>query len=493
MGRLQMFNRLGDEKRASRILLVEANDMPKWIGGDIPYEVHIPPIGLMYLAAYARSMDPESEIRIVESSLQCRTDEEFVQILSDFQPDIVGIRSISFFLEEFQRIARLSRTCSNAHVLAGGPIVQAYKKDLFSHVPEIHVAVKGEGEQVFAALLTGQKLADIRGIYFRDAAGVVENPDAPAIADLDAIPIPAYDLLDLDLYRRQLSYAYNHRRQGVLVTSRGCAYDCTFCFKTASGFRLRSAQNVFAEIKHLYEKFDIRDFYIVDDIFNVSLKRSLSIFDMIIREGLKLRLYFANGLRADIVTREFVDSAIRAGAIWFTYAIESANEDIQKLVNKHIDLKKARSAIEYTQRQNVVVNIDTMYGFPTETRKMAQQTLDWLGNLPHPSLLPYHFCLRCFPGCRIRTQALEAGWEPDLLEWGNQLSYNDPPLGTPTLTKSEMFQIILEYHERFGLKNANALRRALRILRTVGYREEEIAHMYSVLMHKMITDAGQIV
>lgn len=298
--------------------------------------------------------------------------------------------------------------------------------------------------------------------------------------------------MDSDLYQRQLSYAYNHRKQGVLVTSRGCAYDCTFCFKTASGLRLRSAENVFGEIKHLYEKHGIRDFYIVDDIFNVSLKRALSIFDMIIREGLKLRLYFANGLRADIVTREFVDSAIQAGAIWFTYAIESANEDIQKLVNKHIDLNKAHAAIEYTQNQNVVVNIDTMYGFPTETRKMAQQTLDWLGALPYPSLLPYHFCLRCFPGCKIRAQALEAGWDPELLEWGNRLSYNDPPLGTPSLTKSEMYQIILEYHERFGLRNADALRRALRILRSVGYREEEITHMYSVLMHKMITDAGQI-
>lgn len=155
-------------------MLVEANDMPKWIGGDIPFEVHIPPIGLMYLAAYARSLDPELEIRIVESSLQCRTDEEYVQILSDFKPDLVGIRSISFFLEEFQRIARLSRTCSDARVIAGGPIVPAYKEALFSHVPEIDIAVKGEGEQVFAELVTGRKLSEVPGIFFVGKPGLLK-------------------------------------------------------------------------------------------------------------------------------------------------------------------------------------------------------------------------------------------------------------------------------------------------------------------------------
>jgi radical SAM superfamily enzyme YgiQ (UPF0313 family) len=255
---------------------------------------------------------------------------------------------------------------------------------------------------------------------------------------------------------------------------------------------VRSAENIFAEIRYLHDKYDIQDIYIVDDLFNISQQRALSVFDRIIKSGLKLRLYFANGLRADMVNREFVDSAIQAGAIWFTYAIESANESIQKLVRKHVDLKKARAAIEYTQNQNVVVNISTMFGFPQETREMAQETLDWLGSLPYPSLLPYHFCLRCFPGCGIREQALAAGWNPKLLELGDQLSYNDPPLGTPSLSKSDMYQIILEYHERFGLKNKESMRRAFQILRAVGYLEEEILHMYSVLMHKIISSADQI-
>jgi radical SAM superfamily enzyme YgiQ (UPF0313 family) len=475
-----------------KLLLVEANDMPKWVGGDIPFEVHIPPVGLMYLAAYAQQAFPKLEIRIIESSLHCPTDDEYVNILREFQPDIVGIRSITFFLEELQRIAKLTRANRNSFIIVGGPIVQAYKGALFSYAPEIDIAVKGEGEHTFVKIISGEHLYKIDGILYPDAGGVVENTDVAVIADIDRIPFPAYGLIDLSLYERHLSYAYNHRRQGVLVTSRGCVYDCTFCFKHWDGIRLRSAENVYKEIEELYNRYDVRDFYVVDDIFNVSLRRALSLFKRITSGGLKLRLYFANGLRADIINEEFVDCAIDAGAIWFTYAIESASDEIQSLVNKRVNLEKARKIIEYTQRKGVVVNVSTMYGFPTETKEQAHQTLEWLGTLDKPSLLPYHFCLRCFPGCRITEQALEAGWDPGLLELSNRLSYNDLPIGTPTLPKAEMYKILLEYHNKYGLNNVRALREAVHTLKSVGYTDPEITHMYSVLKHRMINDVGEL-
>ncbi len=226
-------------KPAARVLLVEGNNMGKWVGTTMPYEVHIPPLGLMYLASYARKTLPGVECRIVESSLSSPDfssldissldDERFIRILNEFQPDVVGIRSIAFFLEELQRIASLVRAHSDAILVAGGPIVQAYKRRLFQEVPELEIAVKGEGEQVFADLLSGAPLPSIAGLLYRtdDGAaenGVAESEDQLEVADIDSLPFPAYDLIDLDQYQRQLSYAYNHRRQGILLTSRGCAY-----------------------------------------------------------------------------------------------------------------------------------------------------------------------------------------------------------------------------------------------------------------------------
>jgi radical SAM superfamily enzyme YgiQ (UPF0313 family) len=446
----------------------------------------------MYLASYARTALPGVEFRIVESSLSSPDDERFIRILNEFQPDVVGIRSISFFLEELQRISSLVRAHSDAIILAGGPIVQAYKRRLFEEVPELKFAVKGEGEKVFVDFLSGAPLPSIAGLLYRTEDGVVENEDQLEVADINSLPFPAYDLINLDQYQRQLSYAYNHRRQGILLTSRGCVYHCTFCFSHWKSIRLRSAPNIFEEIKQLHGKFGIQDFYVVDDIFNVDLKRSLELFDLIVAAGLKLRLYFVNGLRADITSEKFVDRALEAGAVWFTYAVESGTDEIQRLVKKRLDLEKARHIIAYTQRQNAVVNVSTMYGFPTETRELAQRTLDWLSELPKPSLLPYHFCLRFFPGCAINQQALEAGWDPERLELTSRFSYNDMPLGTPTLSKQDMWGIQLEYHRRFGLSNPHAVDGAVRTLRSVGYSDTEIVHMYSVLKRKVIHNVGDL-
>src|ERR1035441_9596084 len=359
-------------KPAARVLLVEANNMGKWVGTTMPYEVHIPPLGLMYLASYARAALPGLEVRIVESSLSSPDlssleddspeKDRLIRVLNEFQPDVVGIRSIAFFLEELQRIATLLRAHSDA--------------------------------KLFANLLSGSPLSSIAGLLYRTDDGVVENEDQLEEEDVDSLPFPAYDLIDLNQYQSQLSYAYNHRRQGVLLTSRGCAYHCTFCFTHWKGIRLRSAANIFEEIKQLHDQHGIEDFYVVDDIFNVNSKRALKLFDLIGAAGIKIRLYFVNGLRADITSEEFVDRAIEAGAVWFTYAVESGTDEIQRLVEKRLDLEKARRVIAYTQRQNVAVNVSTMYGFPTETRELAQRTLDWLSELPKPSLLPYHFCLR---------------------------------------------------------------------------------------------------
>ena len=475
-----------DRKNIVRVLLVEANNMNKWVGTTMPYEMHVPPLGLMYLASYARTALPEIEFRIVESSLSCPDDERFIRILNEFQPDVVGVRSIAFFLEELQRIASLVHAHSDATLIVGGPIVKAYKSRLFKEVPELGIAVKGEGEQVFVQLLSGAALSSIPGVLYRCDDEVVENEDQLEVAEIDSLPFPAYDLIDLDQYQHQLSYAYNHRRQGVLLTSRGCVYHCTYCFTHWKGIRLRCAANIFEEITELYTKHGIHDFYIVDDIFNVDLKRALQLFDLIKAAGLKLRLYFVNGLRADITSEQFVDRALEAGAVWFTYAVESGTEEIQRLVKKRLDLDKARSIITYTQRQNVAVNISTMYGFPTETREMAQRTLDWLGELPKPSLLPYHFCLRYFPGCEINEQAIAAGWDRERVGMTSRFSYNDMPMGTPTLSKLEMSSIQLEYHRRFGMSNPAAVNGAIRTLRSIGYGDEEILHMYSVLKRKMI-------
>src|ERR1035437_8413634 len=125
MGKVTMLD--GRARPVRRVLLVEANNMSKWVGSTMPYEVHIPPLGLMYVAAAARQAHPEIEFRIVESSLPDLNAESLAKLLDEFQPDGGRRRAIVFFLDEMQPIATAVKAWGNALLVAGRPVVQAYK------------------------------------------------------------------------------------------------------------------------------------------------------------------------------------------------------------------------------------------------------------------------------------------------------------------------------------------------------------------------------
>jgi radical SAM superfamily enzyme YgiQ (UPF0313 family) len=477
--------------KCRRVLLIEANDQRRWVGSLVGPEVHIPPVGLMYVASSARRHNPDVQIEILETSLDGRSDEALAAKLLDYRPDVVGIRSISLFEDELKRVAELTRSVLDIPIVAGGPIATARRGAVLQAIPAIDLLVVGEGELAFSRLLSGTAT---NGLVFRHGSKIVDLGDSDIVDNLDELPFPDYSLVDLGRYQEHLSYAYNHRRQGVLLTSRGCPFLCTYC-NTFAGktARLRSAENVVAEMEQMSREHAIDDFYVVDDIFNMDRKRTAAIFRKIIDLGKDWHLYFVNGLRADIMTRELVDLMADAGTAWVTYAVESGSPRIQKLVKKDMRLAKAAEIINYSQDRGMVVNVNTMYGFPTETPADAQLTLDYLAQLHMPSLLPYHFCLRGYDGCEIVDQAAEAGWDTTAFLADGTLSYHDMPRGTSTFPKSDMMHHLIDYHSRFGMRNHQHMIRSVEVLRENGYSDCDLVDMYSVLQNHAFRDVEEIV
>lgn len=471
----------------SRLLLLEANDDTRWVGSRVGPKVHVLPIALLGLAAYAQSVAPDTQVRVVETSLFTPDDESLARIIREFSPTWIGIRSISLFVEEVRRVVAVAQGCSDAPVILGGPIATALKDRVFDQIPDLRYAAIQEGEPVLAALLGGVPLHQVPGVYTQTTTGIVGNPPALPPRDLDRLPQPDYQLVDLDMYAKQLSYAYNQRRQGVLVTSRGCPYSCTYCFQISeTPVRLQTAARVVADIRQMIERHEIHDFYVVNDVFNLNRKRALAVFEMLADAKLSARLYFVNGLRVDLCDETFVEAMVKAGTVWVTYAIESAHPRIQSMIRKKLDLDHARRIINFSQRQGIVVNVNTMFGFPTELPQEAQTTLDYLGTLDHPSLLPYHFNLRGYPGCEIVDQAERAGWNRDSFLATGFSSYGDLPVRSPTFSRHAMMEHLLQFHERFGLSNREHLRFSVDTLRRIGYSDHEVCDMYTVLLNRKI-------
>ncbi len=478
--------------RCRRVLLIEANDMRRWVGGRVDPEVHIPPVGLMYVAGYAQRDHADLKIEILETSLDAPTDDDLIAKLVEYGPELIGIRSISLFEAEMARVARVARQALGAGVpiIGGGPIATARRGALLAAIPEIDLLVVGEGEIPFSALLSGTAS---KGLVMRNGDATIDTGDGETVDNLDDIPHPDYSLVNLDRYAGHLSYAYNHRRQGVLLTSRGCPFLCTYC-NTFAGktARLRSAENVVEEMERLYVDYAIRDFYIVDDIFNINRRRTETVFRRLIAQNRDWRLYFVNGLRADIMTRELVDLMVQAGTVWVTYAIESGSPRIQALVKKNMQLDRSIEIIKYSQDRGMVVNVNTMYGFPTETAAEAQETLDCLARLRMPSLLPYHFNLRGYDGCEIVQQAEDAGWDASAFLADGTLSYHDLPRGTSTFSRREMLEHVIKYHREFGVHNTPHVMRSIDILRKNGYTERDLVDMYSVLRDRPIHSVDEL-
>ena len=186
-------------------------------------------------------------------------------------------------------------------------------------------------------------------------------------------------------------------------------YRCTYCHNIMGRkARLRSVENVFEEIQWLYHTYNIRDFFIVDDIFNIDYARSMAIFDRLIASKLDLSLYFPNGVRGDILDKPYIDRMVEAGTKYVSFAIESASPRLQRLMRKHVDLEGLKEIIHYTCEKDIMVNGFFMFGIPTETEEEAMSTLEYAEELDKLHF-PFVFFARYYEGSEMYRQAIEHG------------------------------------------------------------------------------------
>ena len=363
-------------KPLKKILLVRTNPVKARTGTS-------PPLGCLYLASAVREwLDPKIEIRLAEMRAAKMTFKDLSALYREFEPDVVGFSSLSCehadLVESARRCKAWNRECLT---VAGGPHASMFG-DLLALIPDIDVVVRGEGERTFVELLTawadGGDFHGIKGLLFEENGEAVETPPRQFETDLDSLPAPAWDLLDIPSYARctNMNGFLAAAPYMAVMTSRGCPFQCRFCHRLfGTRFRQRSVENVAAELETLYHRFGIKEIHFIDDCFNLKPPRAKSIADEIVSRRLRFKIAFPNAIRGDLVDAELIEKLKAAGTYMITYAVESASERLQKLVKKNLDLDKVAQAIETTYKLGVIPAGFFMLGFPTETREEMERTI----------------------------------------------------------------------------------------------------------------------
>lgn len=229
------------------------------------------PLGLLYLAAFLRERG--FSVDIFDATF-LDGPEDFSAVLAERRPQAVGIGVVRPNRETALQLAELAHA-AGAMVILGGPD-PTLSPEIYLEQPYVDFVVHHEGELTTAELLENLKqkpdaadwLRDMPGIAYREANGMmVRNPRRPYLLNLDDLPVPARDLIDMDQYleiwREQNGYA-----SLTISVSRGCPYGCQWCQDSVHGpeLRQRSPESVVAEVKTLMAHYQIDRLRLVDDV-----------------------------------------------------------------------------------------------------------------------------------------------------------------------------------------------------------------------------------
>jgi len=348
-----------------------------------------PRLGILTLASILRKKYGESiEIHYCDMAFECFEAEDLRRRLAEIAPDFVGLSTMLPFAHVFHQVTKVvHEEVPRATILAGGPYISSAPKRALAD-PHLKVAVLLEAEETLPelmdVLLNGGDLRQVKGIGFREGEEIVFTPARNMVANLDEVPWPAVDLIDLERYSKAYRIITPPLKSMPIFSSRGCSYECTYCHNlSGKTVRWRSAENVVEEISYYYHQHGVREFFFWDDIFNLNIKRAHKICDLILASGMKLRFSFPRGMRGDILSFDLIDKMVDAGLCYSSFAVESASPRIQKMIKKHNNFNKLSETIQYCVEKGILVTTFNMVDFPTETEEEMRMTLTYNESLPH--------------------------------------------------------------------------------------------------------------
>ncbi len=314
----------------------------------------------------------------------------------------------------------------------------------------------GEGEWTLRELLLhleagGINPEQINGLAYKTGTCDIHQTAPRSVSHyLDELPLPAWDLIDIEAYRH--IWLKNHGYFSLnLATTRGCPYKCNWCAKPIYGnrYNTRSPEHVVGEIEMLISQFDVRHFWMSDDIFGLK-PGWVQRFNALVQER-NLHFSYKIQSRVDLLLKEdTIDALAASGLRQVWVGAESGAQKILDAMDKGTSVQEIHDATALLKKKGIEVCFFLQFGYLGETKEDIQDTIRMVEHLlPHDIGISVSYPL---PGTKFYEKV------KDLLgKKQNWEQSDDLAMMYPTTFKPEYYRRLHRYvHKRFRLKQGLA-------------------------------------
>jgi radical SAM superfamily enzyme YgiQ (UPF0313 family) len=389
-----------------------------------PPEVHKywnatrPSLGISYIASYLESH--KIKVTIFDANFHSWSPQQTVEKVVEFKPDLIGLTSMTHEIPMAHTIASQLKHCLPAvPSVIGGCHVTALPQQTLEEFTNFTYGIYGEGEQTMFSLVRcldearTEKLHEINGLIYRRTQEIKVNPPQQRLssAELDKLPYPAFHQY----------YSHPRALEGkneyyVIISSRGCPYNCAFCMQVLGRqVRRRSPENVVAEIEFAIDRYAAHTVYFLDEILLFNDQQTYDTLALMIKHRLPQRIRWRGLTRINFVTEKLINRAKEAGCFALEVGIESGSNEVLKGINKQITTEQASAAVRIIKNAGIEVDANFILGHPHETVETVKKTMYFAAKLnpttiaigimtPYPGTKVYEMALRGEGGYRLLTR-----------------------------------------------------------------------------------------
>ena len=345
------------------------------------------PLNLGYLSSYVKQYG--YECAMWDYAAEPYDAAGFAQRVIDAAPPIIGFSCITPNIGNGHEMARIIKEIRpETTIIVGGPHCTALPARTLEEFPNFDAVVTCEGEETFlevcGAVDIGLSFDGIAGTAHRSLGGdIVVEPTRPVPSDLDALPFPDRELRPPGKYNKThpTKVVLRSGRQRVIeiITIRGCPFDCFFCaghgvFQHST--RMRSVENITAEIDECRERYGLDFLLFQDDTFVLHKPRVEALCAALAER----KLSWSCNARANIVDRKMLEMMARSGCKKVAFGVESGSDDILVQIDKHITTAQVKEAVRAAREAGIPTVEGTIIigGHPTETAEQLNETLRFI-------------------------------------------------------------------------------------------------------------------